>query len=502
MAKGIGVSWAGVERRRTALAAKIIGGLMVVALACLWLSAGSASALIKPNYYEELSPTEQEAVTDFIYDQSPQTSAPYSGPAEELGEDLSSSYEAEAEGQPWYKVLVGDLGSTEEVVGLMPKVADVFTVIGASTTAFAVGWKIGEGAKALFADLFLGEDSAPEPNALESGYRYCYTQSCGGQLVWREYGEEIYYGATVQQKPGAYLYAGSEYQWSSYWGYWGLIRWFGEDCFWTGFPVPQGAELQTGVATVGAECQGHPVEVEYPYVTIAGLLGTAQFHHYDPLIDGTPDAYTAAPADPGTEVVEKKAAEAIDQSEALQAFLTAAFEAETKYEYFPAQTATEKKVDDEERRCDRGTGPTFYNLDGNQGPEPFEVKEPTAFTVTDLPPGVESPSPVYLRWGETSWLGEKLEEPEFMDLWGGWGWRHVQAKHGWNTLDREETALALLTPQEPVKRGGGKWRYSGIDPQRGTGGVECERRVVVQFEKGKEADPAPLGIVTSFNVVK
>jgi hypothetical protein len=89
-----------------------------------------------------------------------------------------------------------------------------------------------------------------------------------------------------------------------------------------------------------------------------------------------------------------------------------------------------------------------------------------------------------------------------MDLWDGWGWRHIQAKHGWNGLDREETELALDTPQIPVERPGGKWLYSVVDPEPGLEGVKCERRMVVKFEKGKEEDPAPLGIVTSFNAVK
>lgn len=181
---------------------------------------------------------------------------------------------------------------------------------------------------------------------------------------------------------------------------------------------------------------------------------------------------------------------------------------ETQPENFPDPRITKKKVDEEERRCDRGT-PSFENPGGNGSPEPFAKKEESAFTIASLPEGVGSPSPVYLRWGATSWLPgtEEFSETPYLDLWGGWGYRHILAKHGWNALDREETELALSTPQVPKKEAADLYRYSAIDPTEGSGSVECERRVLVAFETGtnpktEEKDPAPRGVVTSFNAVK
>jgi hypothetical protein len=173
-------------------------------------------------------------------------------------------------------------------------------------------------------------------------------------------------------------------------------------------------------------------------------------------------------------------------------------------ENYPDPRITQKTVNEEKRACDRGT-PLFENPSGNS-PGPFTKKEELEFTVTNRPEGVE-PTPVYLRWGKTDW---RPSRPEFLgtpylDDWGGWGWRHIAAKHGWSSLDLEETELALTagTPQATSKKG--KFVYEVPDATSGKGEVTCARRVVVDFDIGETEeveDPAPRGIVTSFNVVK
>jgi hypothetical protein len=168
-------------------------------------------------------------------------------------------------------------------------------------------------------------------------------------------------------------------------------------------------------------------------------------------------------------------------------------------ENFPDPRVTKKKVDEEERRCDRGT-PQFENAGGNLSPEPFAKEDEAEFSVASRPEGFES-TPVYLRWGTTSWIPGKagFSETPYLDLWSGWGYRHIAAKHGWNAVDREETELTLSTGT-PVETGAGNWLYTTTAIPTGVGGVECERRVVVDF-RTREGDPAPRGIVTSFNTV-
>lgn len=142
--------------------------------------------------------------------------------------------------------------------------------------------------------------------------------------------------------------------------------------------------------------------------------------------------------------------------------------------------------------------------EGNESPPPEARKEEEAFTVTSRPEGF-SATPVYLRWGSTFWEPgtEKFQEEErtpFLDLWGGWGWRHVAAKHGWNPLDRFETEVALAEAREPRKTKGG-WEYTATTGiEKGVGGVKCERHVIVDYRPIFETE-IPRGIVSSYNSV-
>jgi hypothetical protein len=172
-------------------------------------------------------------------------------------------------------------------------------------------------------------------------------------------------------------------------------------------------------------------------------------------------------------------------------------------ENYPDPRVTEKKVDDEERRCDRGT-PLFENPGGNKSPEPFAKKEELSFTVANPPEGFRESGPVYLRWGTTDWEPnrENYKEPlPYLDLWGGWGYRHIAAKHGWNAVDRAETEATLATALPKPTSKPSKFTYESPDMEGGIESVACVRKVVVDFEAG-EGDPSPRGIVSSYNIVK
>ncbi|GEM_PF-5950555 len=155
----------------------------------------------------------------------------------------------------------------------------------------------------------------------------------------------------------------------------------------------------------------------------------------------------------------------------------------------------------ENHRCDRSDGAKYQNPEGNSSPEPFAKYYETPFDITVRPEGFESTS-IYLHYGLTSWIPSKRPEetPWYVDSWDGWGYRHIVAKHGWSPLDKVETALALEGDLSPSEGKNGNFVYELPDLAEGLGGVACTRVVVVDFD-ADETDPAPRGIVTSFNKV-
>jgi hypothetical protein len=455
-----------------------------------------ASAYVNSTWFQELPEVQQHAATDFLYEQSPQSSVPYTGEAAQISESVSETYATETDTGPSYAELASGTTTAEMDVGLIPEVGTAVPEIWAAGGAFAVGWKVGEGINAIFADIGLGSGSAPEPDWSER--TACVSSGCGGGLVYEPHGTDLYYGATVQESPGAYLYDGVLLGEGQVVAAPSPMRWFAEPCTFSGFTPPPGSSLQK-VLSANASCSGFPVEVDYPYVSQSRILSTQTLHRYDPVADGSPDLETKAPPDPETTAVEEEAEVDLDQNEFMQAYIQWAEEPEPKSGMFPDPKYTEKGTSEEERRCDRGTS-TFSNVEGNVSPEPFAQKELASFTIAQLPIGVESPSPVYLRYGETYWKPARdSEAPKHVDNFGGWGFRHIAAKHGWSPLDRVETEEALATA-EPRSTERGTYVYESLDSGSGKDGVNCTRRVIVDLAK-KQGNPAPRGIVTSFNIV-
>jgi hypothetical protein len=173
--------------------------------------------------------------------------------------------------------------------------------------------------------------------------------------------------------------------------------------------------------------------------------------------------------------------------------------------HFPNPEVTELEIKQKDRLCDRGT-PLFEDPDRSLAPGAFEKFEKTPYSVTERPSGTGS-EPVYMRYGTTDWEPARTkwieeEKTPYLDAWGGWGYRHIVAKHGWNLLDSEETQIALNDDLFPTKTGPKNelWRYESpeINPISPT--VGCNRVVIVDFEQ-EEGDPASRGIVTSYNEV-
>jgi hypothetical protein len=119
------------------------------------------------------------------------------------------------------------------------------------------------------------------------------------------------------------------------------------------------------------------------------------------------------------------------------------------------------------------------NADPDPGRDVFEVRE--QFTRREgANPEIDTP----LYWGTTSY---------FEGNWGGWGYRHIAAKHGWDEFDRAATATAL---QSEPKREGVKLVYDGPEYQRN--GALCARRVIVEPVITRAGQSTPREIVTSY----
>lgn len=157
------------------------------------------------------------------------------------------------------------------------------------------------------------------------------------------------------------------------------------------------------------------------------------------------------------------------------------------------------RTKEEDHRCDRSPGPTYENPGGSSDPDPFTKYYVTPFDITARPSGHESTN-IYLHYGKTAWGPSVGVGPNTVDNWLGWGYRHINAKHGWSAADDAETQNALSTDLGPLHEPNGNWLYTAEDSTGGVGGVSCIRNVVVDFETG-EGDPRPRGIVTSFNSV-
>jgi hypothetical protein len=492
--KGRGWFWSAL------LLAGLASTLALMAASCETASATTLQP--GPEWFENLPLVNQHAVTNFLYEQSPQGVVPYGGEAGEISATVSSGFVAAATSDPGYATIATDTTEAETATGLIPPISEAIPVIAAAGTAFYAGWEIGESINAIFLHIGLGEDSAPEwAGGGGEGYEDCVSQACAGHLVWRDFGTSVYFGATVQQSPGAYRYGGTIYYNGKVSNRPDVFRWWGPPCEYSGMTPPPGSTMQTHLATT-ASCpvgkESFPIYAEYPYVLSGQLLGQETIHKYNALIDGVPTKHSKAPKNPGTATVETRAAEYFDSDERAQRWV----DYETDPQDFPNPFITKLK---ENHDCDRAGGAAYENPGGSVSPEPFAKKEEAPFIVTTAPEGVE-PESVYLRWGRTDWLPsrESFSEEPMLDLWGGWGYRHILAKHGWSALDREETAQALIDDVTPILEPNGLWKYEDFVPTPGLEGVECARTVLVEFETGEDGgvpDPAPRGIVTSYNQV-
>jgi hypothetical protein len=447
----------------------------------------TAGAYQDPGWYASQSTGNQHAIMDFLYDEGPQGVTPYAGDPATQATGMVNDLLQESPGDAGYGDLAAQLTRSEGVLGLIPETPPLAAPIPAALAleAFGAGWLIGTGANELFLHIGLPDGSAPSAPPGD----FCYSAACGGELSYRPYGAVIYYGATVQQSPGAYLYYGEQGGFS-----YTPARWFEQPCPFSGFSAPPDSRMQTGVAS-GVQCAygtygelRAPVSVDYPYVTVGDLEHLDMLHRYNQGADGSPTFTSPAPPDPGISTTEQRAQNALDgENPTLRAWL--AWENDPNKD--PAEDPEKNKpgtgYDDNDPCNPNGQGIPRYEPVRKPG---STETDPRTSLEQDFPDSVGAdgqPTTVHLYWGTLL----------------GFGYRHIAYKHGWGSGDIASTAEALQT-LPTVEGDTATYR----DVYTGTGGVSCSRVVVVgldnrdpSFAPPPDNVPAPKGIITSYHQI-
>jgi len=149
--------------------------------------------------------------------------------------------------------------------------------------------------------------------------------------------------------------------------------------------------------------------------------------------------------------------------------------------------------------CDR-SDPSLTLFTGHEEYEPFDGDWAQGIIDTDPAPTFSAPQEggtATLRWGWTAPPGDDQDHDE----WGGWGWLHIQAKHGWSQADATDTAAVLQSGVRTIEEDG-RHVYRGLE-YAGKNGAWCIREVVIepqpQLGDTYQGAPAPApGILTSF----
>lgn len=457
--------------------------LLVLASACL--VPATARATSAPGWMASHSEADQQAIVNYVYENAPQGATPYSGAPATAGRDMATAVRAAGEaGAPETATLAGEQFTLlQEAGGLLPEVGASVPALyagAAAAGAFAAGWQIGTGIRSILISLV-----TPDASAQSGDFTYDH-------IYWVPRDENIYYGARVEQTPGAYLFVGSQAGGNPF----VPVRWFEPPCGFSGFSAPPGARLQRAVAST-AQCvipgtfpeQQAEILVDYPYLLQGDLTTHRPLRVYDPQRDPPPNVITPAPPDPGVATTRPRIGSALDaDGQDLQ-------RAELDY-------LLDRDQDPSEEPIEVGIGGTERNdwcrlavptPDPNTTTSPWTVKQ--SFTRLDKSGTVKT---VALLWGEVL-----LPIPNNRK-YAGFGYRKIAARHGWTTADVAATQSALASaPVEVVPAGATTQErqvYSGPEYIAGPGAPpnsHCRRTVVVETPK-RASEPKARGIITSY----
>lgn len=305
------------------------------------------------------------------------------------------------------------------------------------------------------------------------------------RLTWYRAGSEIFFGATVQQSPGAYLYNSLDSA--------GVIRWFEAPCRFSGFAPAAGARMETHVASTALCNEWSPVDrmnhldpvfVDYPYLLESDLQPDGAFVPFDAETD-VPDYTITRPPDPGAEAVEAELDVLDDDgNDLLRDELDWALTPGSQVEEEPMRVGVPTGEDDQACKSYFADAP-----DTDPGARSPEAEEEAADWDYDVEayegvynPLTRSTQTVKLRWGTKAW-----------------GYRHIVIRHGWDAGAAERTRLALADPSP---------RLAERDPNRESfiyiynvaglpEGMQCRQRVVVSYGRGGRV-PVGRHIITSY----
>jgi hypothetical protein len=363
-------------------------------------------------------------------------------------------------------------------------------VIGLGIETFEVGFKIGSGLNAKFLKI-----GVPDP-----GDTPPWSPDAPQQLSFRDRGEWIYDGLVFPYDGWYWQWLDASGQWSGFW-----VTAMGAGDAEIGCPshvhpraIPAGLTEFTGAP--------HPNCGSYSNTGdptanggVAHLAATPEdaLPARSPIEDYTGQPYEKDLGEPDTAAAPQSAIELQDRVGQLLASgevpLLAAWYAHRLEPYnYPDPTTLEER-DESQRRCD--SGGSYKNRTGTSNPEPHAPKISSVFATSIRPSGAPNAPDPYLRWGTTEWKGA------YLDRWDGWGWRHIQAKHGWTEgpgpTDEGLTRQALANPVSTEPAGPTSMVYIG--PELEFNGAICQRRVVVQYAT-QTGDPpdTPKGIITSY----
>jgi hypothetical protein len=459
-----------------------VGAVGAAVISWFALVPGMAGAAADPGWFEEQASDVKHAIVDYLYERSGHSLVPYSGSAAAVAEAMSESVvDAGAVEAPLAPEIAAEEFTVTRGVGLLPRLATVAPQVAAAAGTFGLGWAIGTGVRKLFLR-FTGPDDSSENGAVTWSWL---------SLRWIDYGESVFFGATVQQFPGAYLYNSLSSA--------GAIRWFEEPCSFSGFAPARGARMETHVYSGGqcnewseADRQWHlySLYVDYPYLLESDLKPAAPARPFDSETD-SPDATTTTPPDPGVGAVEGDAGEALDGDG--QELMRREWEWQTT----PGSQAAEEPIwlpdarltrPREDRECKEHFGDRPGTAPAERAPEANEEDADWDYDVDAFEevfnPLTEGTQTVKLRWGTLAW-----------------GYRHIVEEHGWDAAAARRTRLALQTDIRPVldtshdsTRRSFVYFLNLSSPREG---LNCRQRVAVSYRRD-EVVPPGRHIITSF----
>lgn len=377
--------------------------------------------------------------------------------------------------QPSSQALHAELRAARSTATKVLPRLGTLTTIGLVVGTAELSWKIGTGIRTKI--LKVGLPDPPQPKA----------SPASGTLAFQNAGYTSSFNNTPLPADGWLL------RWwygSSQWSAVNLSHGWGHACAYLTGP-PQDFRVLPGYATVGW-CENPPVPVESYWLTENELEAVAPVQDYvDQPFDKQTFNWDGKPA--SREELESRTRAALESGDYPRAEAWWAERLDPRNH----DTAT-----DDDEACalgDGGTGadPGLERGSGETGEEflrRYQQVPGAVYPAAGLP---SINGAVYMRWGFTT---PNVDNSHIE--WRGWGYRKIQAKHGWGSDDLEATRVALLDPTPELDPTiAGRYRYVGPE-YPGRSEARCQRVVVVEYERNQEeiqADaPAPAGIVTSF----